>query len=86
MISTIKNLRGHSKRETHSDTIGSSCSKQTLSLVDVSLKFQMLISEIWQYFLLTMCERLLQCKSFSHFFSTKYISVFGYKVVKLLMR
>ena len=36
------------------------------------------------------CEKLLQCKSFSHFFnnslifSTKNISVFGYKVVKYL--
>ena len=63
---------------------GPGCSKLTTSLVNVSLKFQMLISEICQYFLLKKCEKLLQCKSFSHFFN-KNISVFGYKVVKHLM-
>ena len=42
------------------------------SLVNVSVKFQMLISEIFQYFLLKKCEKLLQCKSFSHFFNKKY--------------
>ena len=62
---------------------GPSCSKLTTSLVNVSLKFQMLISNIHQYFLLKKCEKLLQCKSFSHFFN-KNISVFGYKVVKHL--
>ena len=62
---------------------GPGCSKLTTSLVNVSLKFQMLISEICQYFLLTKCEKLLQCKSFSHFVNKK-ISVFGYKVVKHL--
>ena len=51
----------------------------TTSLVNVSLKFQTLISEIRQYFLLKKCEKLLQCKSFSHF-STK-ISM--YLVIKL---
>ena len=51
---------------------GSSCSKLTMSLVNVSLKFQMLISEIHQYFLLKKCEKLLQCKSFSHIFNQKY--------------
>ena len=34
-------------------------------------------------FLLKKCEKLLQCKSFSHFFD-KNIIVFGYKVVKHL--
>ena len=34
-------------------------------------------------FLLKICEKLLQCKSFSHF-SNKNISVFGYKVIKHL--
>ena len=63
---------------------GPGCSKLTKSLVNVSLKFQTLISEIWQYFLSKKCEKLLQCKSFFHF-STKNISVFGYKVVKHLM-
>ena len=62
---------------------GPSCSKLTTSLVNISLKFQTLISEVCQYFLLKKCEKLLQCKSFSHF-STKNVSVFGYKVVKTL--
>ena len=60
---------------------GSGCSKLTTSLVNVSLKFQMLISQIHLYFLLKKCVKLLQCKSFSHFFY-KNISVFGYKVVE----
>ena len=51
---------------------GPGCSKLTTSLVNVSLKFQTLISEICQYFLLKKCEKLLQCKSFSHFFNKKY--------------
>ena len=59
------------------------CSKLTTSLVKVSLKFQMLISQICQYFLFKKCEKLLHCKSLSHFFN-KNISVFGYKVVKHL--
>ena len=62
---------------------GPSCSKLTTSLVNVSLKFQMLLSEICQYYLLKKCEKRLQCKSFSHFLN-KNISVFGYKVVKHL--
>ena len=49
-------------------------------LVNMSLKFQTLISQIGQYFLLKKCEKLLQCKSFSHFFQQK-ISV--YLVIKL---
>ena len=51
---------------------GPGCSKLTTSLVNVSLKFQMLISNICQYFLVKKCEKLLQCKSFSHFFNKKY--------------
>ena len=62
---------------------GPGCSKLTTSLVNVSLKFQTLISEIRQYFLLKKCEKLLHCKSFSHF-STKNISIFGYLVLKHL--
>ena len=62
---------------------GPGCSKLTMSLVNVLLKFQTLISQICQYLLLKKCEKLLQCKSFS-VFSTKNISVFGYKVVKHL--
>ena len=41
---------------------GPSCSKLMASLVDVSLKFQTLISRIYQYFLLKKCEKLLDCK------------------------
>ena len=51
---------------------GPGCSKLTTSLVNVSLKFKMLISEICQYFLLKKCEKLLQCKSFSHFFNSVF--------------
>ena len=50
---------------------GPGCSKLTTSLVNVSLKFQMFIAQC-QYFLLKKCEKLLQCKSFSHFFNKKY--------------
>ena len=46
---------------------GPGCSKLTMSLVNVSLKFQTLISEICHYFLLKKCEKLLHCKSFPHF-------------------
>ena len=48
------------------------CSKLTTSLVNETLKFQTLISQICQYFLLKKCETLLQCKSFSHFFNKKH--------------
>ena len=51
---------------------GPGCSKLTTLLVNVSLKFQMLISQIHQYFLLKKCEMLLHCKSFSHFFNKKF--------------
>ena len=51
---------------------GPGCSKLTTSLVNVLLKFQTLLSQICQYFLLKNCEKLLQCKSFSHFFNKKY--------------
>ena len=49
---------------------GPGCSKLTMSLVNI-LKFQTLISNICHYFLLTKCEKLLHCKSFSHFFNKK---------------
>ena len=64
---------------------GPACSKLTTLLVNISLKFQSLMSEISHYFLLKKCEKLLQCKSFSHFLN-KNISVFGSKVVKHLTR
>ena len=51
---------------------GPRCSTLTTLLVNVSLKFRLLISEIHQYFLLKNCEKLLQCKSFSHFFNKKF--------------
>ena len=68
----------------HSSTTisGPGCSKLTMSLVNVSLKFQTLISEICQYFLLKKYEKLLQCTAkASHIFSTKNISV--HLVIKL---
>ena len=52
---------------------GSSCSKLTMSLVNVSLKFQTLTFQICQSFLLKKCEKLLQCKSSSHFFKKKSV-------------
>ena len=48
------------------------CSKLMTSLANVLLKFQKLIFQISQYFLLKKCENLLHCKSFSHFFNKKY--------------
>ena len=47
-------------------TPGPGCSKLTSSLVKVSLKFQTLISEICQYFLLKKCEKLFQQKISVH--------------------
>ena len=38
---------------------GPGCSKLTMSLVNVLLKFETLVSEICQYFLLKKCEKLL---------------------------
>ena len=52
---------------------GAGCSKLTTSIVNGSLKFQTLMSEICQYFLLKKCEKLLH-----------YFSVFGTKVVNHL--
>ena len=49
------------------------CSKLMRSLVNVSLKFQTFISQICQYFLLKNCEKLLRCKSFSHFSTKKSV-------------
>ena len=62
------------RRETlsHTQTSGPSCLKLMMSLVNISLKFQMLISEICQFFLLKHCEKFLHCKSFSHVFNKKY--------------
>ena len=49
------------------DNSGSGCSKLTTSLVKVSLKFQMLISNISQYFLL----KIVRSAKASLIFSTK---------------
>ena len=61
------------------ESSGPGCSKQTTSLVNMSLKFQTLISQICQYFLLKKCEKLAGQKLLS-FFQQK-ISV--YLVIKL---
>ena len=60
------------RREAKKKISGPGCSELTTSLVNVSLNFQKLISQICQYFLLKKCEKLLQCKSFSHFFNKKF--------------
>ena len=52
-----------------------SCSKLTTSLVNDSLKFTMSDTQICWFFLLKKCELLLQCKSYSHFFSKKYQNI-----------
>ena len=59
---------------------GPGCSKLTMSLVNVSLKFQTLISQIHQFFFVEKKRE----KFASLIFSTKNISVFGYRVVKHL--
>ena len=53
-------------------TPGPSFSTLMTLLVNETLKFQMLTSQICKYFLLKKCEKLLMCKSFSHFFNKKY--------------
>ena len=53
------------------------CSKLTVSLVNVSLKFKTLISETCQYFLWKKCEKLALS-----FFQQKISSVFCCEVVK----
>ena len=53
----------------HKTRTGPSCSKLTMSLVNVSLKFRTLILQIHCYFLLKKCEN--PCKGFSHFFNKK---------------
>ena len=62
---------------------GPSCSKLTL-LVYISLKIQTLIFESRQNFLLKKSNKLLLASFFSVFGYN--ISVFGYKVIKHLMR
>ena len=62
----------------YQNSSGPCCSKLTTSLVNVLLDFQKLISQICQYFLSKKCEKLLQCKSFSHFFNKKYQYIWLY--------
>ena len=53
------------RRQEHRKRIqryGPGCSKLTMSLVNVLLKFQMLISNIQQYVVLKKCEKLFQQK------------------------
>ena len=72
-------------QETHCQTGSSNKGSQpglSSKLVIVSLKSQMLISQICQKFLLKKYEKLLHCPpKASLIFSTKNISVFGNKVV-----
>ena len=51
-------------------------SKLTTSLVNVSLNFKKLISQICKYFLLKKYEKLLHCESFSHFATKIYFCLF----------
>ena len=62
---------------------GPGCSKLTMSLVNVSLKFQKLISQICQYFCCKNVGSFCSAKA-SLIFSTKNFSVFGYKVIRHL--
>ena len=72
MIVIIVKKKGIGGNDLHSLKPGPSCSKLTTSLVKETLKFQKLISQICQYFLLKNCGKLLPCKSLSHFFNKKY--------------
>ena len=50
---------------------GPGCSKLTMSLVNVSLKFQMLISEIIQYFLFKKMWKVFAVQKLLSFFQQK---------------
>ena len=67
-----KIIPNYHHRLPHIKSSGPGCSKLTTLLGNVSLKFQTLLSDIHQYFLLKKCEKLLQCKSFSHLFNKKF--------------
>ena len=72
-----------SKHTKVSRSPGPGCSKLTMLLVKGSLKFQTLISQIPQYFFWKNVRSFCIAKA-SLIFSTKLISVFGYKVAKHL--
>ena len=61
---------------------GPNCSKLTTLLVDVFLKFQMLISNICQYFFVEKNVRSFCSAKASLIFATKNFSIFSYKVLK----
>ena len=71
-------LKINNKNKNLASQTGNGCSKLTTSLVNETLKFQLLISQICQYFLLKKSEKLLQCKSFSHFLT----KILVYLVIK----
>ena len=58
---------------------GPGCSKLTMSLVNVLLKFQMLISEVCQYFLLRKCEKAFSLQKLLTFFQQKISVYLGIK-------
>ena len=64
---------------------GPSCSKLTMSLVNASLRFQNVISNICQYFLLRECVGGFCSAEASLIFSTRDFGVLGYIVAKHLM-
>ena len=72
LLSHLRNIVTRTGLHSHTQTSGPRCSKLTTSLVNETLKFQTLISQICQYFFMKKCEKLLQCKSFSHFYNKKY--------------
>ena len=51
------------------------CSKLTMSLVNVLLKFQTLISDLCQYFIVKKCEKLLQCSAKASLIFQQKVSV-----------
>ena len=52
---------------------------KTVDVVNVLIKFQKLISEKCQNFLLKKCEKLFHCKSISHFFNKNMCIWFNIK-------
>ena len=64
----------------HTLSSGAGCSKLMTSLVNVSLKFQILLCQIHQYFLLKKCEKLLHALQKLLSFCQQKISV--YLVIK----
>ena len=61
------------------ETSGPGCSKLMTLLVNLTLKFQMLMSQIWQYFLLKKIREAFAVQKLLSFFQQK-ISV--YLVIK----